>query len=82
MPPVSFYTPLETPENHRFSDVFRGYRKRLYKLGETFPVVMLRSRTNCTIFRRHVSKLCHKSTQKNRCYESAASCSVSLKMLW
>ena len=27
MPLVSFYTPLRTWENQRFSDVFRGYRK-------------------------------------------------------
>ena len=28
MPSISFYTPCKTLENQRFSDVFRGYRKR------------------------------------------------------
>ena len=29
MPLISFDTPLKTSESQRFSDVFRGYQKRL-----------------------------------------------------
>ena len=40
MPFVSFYTPLKTSENQRFSDVFRGYRKRPVAWnGLTFPII-------------------------------------------
>ena len=29
MSPLSFYTPLKTPENKRFSDVCRGVKKEI-----------------------------------------------------